>query len=509
MTEQPARPAPRSQLRRSLGRASFFALAFGSMIGVGWVTAMGSWLTQAGPLGAMLAFVGGGTVMLFIGLCYAELTPMLPVAGGEVAYSYRAYGTGKAFVVGWFLAFGYISVSGFEAISVSRVLSYMAPGIDVWPLYEVAGAPVYLSHLLLGAAFTAVITAINYSGVARAGAFQVWLTFGFIGVALLFVVVGIATGELANARPFFPAAASVSVWGGVLAVFVTAPFWFVGFDTIPQGAEEAEASVRPRQLGVLIVVSILAAALFYVALIAAVALIGPWERIAEQDLPTARAFDLAFESNLWTRLVLVAALVGLLTSWNGFFLAASRVLFSLGRGRIISERFGETHERYGTPHRAVLVTGLVTLLAPLLGMNALIAFVDVGSFCIGLAFLGVSLSTIKLRRTLPDAPRPYRAPGGLFVPYVATGGAFLILAVMVTPGSPAALVWPLEVAILAGFSGLGIFFWLLGGKYRSGVDEKTRAYLILERYADLGRQDEASAERSRPAGGLDAQRRGG
>ncbi|MCB1022373.1 MAG: amino acid permease, partial [Acidobacteria bacterium] len=74
------------------------------MIGVGWVTALGSWLTQAGPGGAILAFAAGGAVMLLIGLCYAELTAMLPVAGGEVAYAFAAHGAGRAFVVGWFLA---------------------------------------------------------------------------------------------------------------------------------------------------------------------------------------------------------------------------------------------------------------------------------------------------------------------------------------------------------------------------------------------------------------------
>ena len=90
-------------LHRSLDGRALFALAFGSMIGVGWVTALGSWLSQAGPLGALLAFAAGGALMVCIGLCYAELTPMLPVAGGEVAFAYRAYGTGKAFLVGWTL----------------------------------------------------------------------------------------------------------------------------------------------------------------------------------------------------------------------------------------------------------------------------------------------------------------------------------------------------------------------------------------------------------------------
>jgi amino acid transporter len=361
----------------------------------------------------------------------------------------------------------------------------MYPGIDRWPLYEVAGGTVYLSHLLLGAACTALITWINYSGVARAGAFQVALTFAFIGVALLFILVGIGAGDVSNAEPFFPVGPEISVWGGLLAVFVTAPFWFVGFDTIPQGAEEADASVQPRQLGTIILLSIGAATLFYVALIAAVSLVGPWEQVAAQDLPTARAFDLAFQSPLWTQLVLIAALIGLLTSWNGFFLAASRVLFSLGRGRIITERLGETHPRHGTPHQAVLLTGVITVLAPLLGPNALLAFVDVGSFCIGVAFLSVALSTIALRKSDPDAHRPYRIPGGLWIPYAAVAGAIMILAVMITPGSPAALVWPMEVGILAAFTALGGVFWWAGQRYRASLRESERAHLILEQYADL------------------------
>ncbi len=481
-------PSARPGLSKQLGLFGFFALAFGSMIGVGWVTALGSWLENAGPGGAMVAFAAGGLLMLAIGLCYAEVTPMLPVAGGEVAYAYKAYGTGKSFLVGWFLAFGYISVSAFEAISVGRVLSFMAPDIDRWLLYRVGGDPVYLTHLLLAVGFTALITALNYFGVAKAAAFQKWLIVGFLVVTALFVGAGLLGGSLSNAQPLFAATTAVGIGPGILAVFVTVPFWFVGFDTIPQGAEEAEASVQPRKLGVLIIAAIVSATAFYVVLILSVAVTGPWQSIVAADLPTARAFAYAFRTPLWTNLVLLAAVIGLLTSWNGFFLAGSRVLFSLGRGQIIPAGLGETHPRYGTPHRAVLLAGVVTILAPLLGRDALIAFVDVGSFCIGVAFLGVSLSVIQLRKRFPHTPRPYRIPGGPVIPALAVLGSLFILAVMLIPGSPAALRWPLEVVILGSFAALGVLFWIAGKRHRARVPEQERAYLILEQYADISPQ---------------------
>ena len=84
----------RPQLKKAIGGIGFFALAFGSMIGVGWITTLDNWFNSAGTGGAMLAFVAGGALMLLIGLCYAELTPMMPVTGGEIAYAYKAFGTG-------------------------------------------------------------------------------------------------------------------------------------------------------------------------------------------------------------------------------------------------------------------------------------------------------------------------------------------------------------------------------------------------------------------------------
>lgn len=483
-TQPAAGSAPRPALKRAIGGFGFFALAFGSMIGVGWITALGGWFEQAGPVGAMAAFAAGGTLMLVIGLCYAEVTPMLPVSGGEVAYAYKAHGTWWAFVIGWFLAFGYLAVSAFEAISVGLVLSYLVPAVDAVPLYEIAGSTVYATHLLLALLFTAFITAINYFGVRVASSVQVALTALFLLCAGLFITAGIANGEVANLEPYFgDATLGAGGLGGALAVFVTVPFWFVGFDTIPQAAEERREGSSLRRLGTYIVMAIVGSTLFYILVIVAAGMAGPWRGIVAEPLPTAAAFESAFGSPLLVRLVLLAGLIGLITSWNGFFLAGSRVLFSLGRGHVIHASFGETHARYGTPTRAILFSGMVTFLATLLGRGAILAFVDVGSFCIAVAFLGVALSLIRLRKKFPNLERPYRMPGAPLLAYVAAAGAVFIMVVMLIPGSPSMLVWPLEWLILGALSATGAAFWLGARGYRDAISEDQRARLILEDYA--------------------------
>ena len=484
MSADPGASTARPELKKDISGFGFFALAFGSMIGVGWITALGGWFEQAGPVGAIVAFAAGGTLMLIIGLCYAEVTPMLPVTGGEVAYAYKAYGTSKAFIIGWFLAFGYLSVSAFEAISVGLVLSFLLPQIDVFPLYEIAGSTVYATHLLLAFVFTGLITGINYFGVGIASRVQIVLTVLFLLCAVLFVVSGIASGEVGNLAPYFgDSALGSGGLAGMLAVFVTVPFWYVGFDTIPQAAEERRENSPLHRLGLYVVLAIIGSTLFYIAIILGAGMAGPWRDIVGEELPTAAAFSAAFESQWLVRLVLIAGLIGLLTSWNGFFLAGSRVLFSLGRGRIIHESFGQAHAKYGTPTTAVLFSGLVTFLSALLGRGAIIAFVDVGSFCIALAFLGVALSLIQLRKKFPDLERPYRMPGGNALAYVAAAGSLFILFVMLVPGSPSRLVWPLEWLILGTLSITGIGFWFAARGYRQRVSEDDRARLILEEYA--------------------------
>ncbi len=472
----------RPQLKRGIGKAGLFSLAFGAMIGVGWVTAMGSWLSNAGPLGAIIAFAIGSLLMLAIGLCYAEVTAALPLSGGEVAYSYKAYGTSKAFLVGWFLVFGYLSVSAFEAISISKVIRYLIPTIDYMELYSVNGSPIYLSSIVLSALFVLLISAVNYTGVKNSARFQVGLTILFIGLTFAFVIAGLLKGDWKNLSPLFSSSQTGSVTAGIAMVLVTVPFWFVGFDTIPQAAEEASESISFKTVGLLIPLSILSAVSFYILLIISTSVAAPWNEIINDKLPTAKAFELATKSPFLVNLILVTAIVGLLTSWNGFFLAGSRVLFAMGRGKIITPGLGKSHPIHKTPYKAVLFSGVVTFLASLMGPGAMISFVNVGSLCIVIAFFGVSYSFLTLRKKFPDLPRPFRTPGGSLFGFIGIFGSLCILLLMLLPNSPVALAWPFEWGIFLTFSILGILLWIFSTKSRNSVPEKERDYLILDEF---------------------------
>ncbi|MEQ8423357.1 MAG: APC family permease [Cyclobacteriaceae bacterium] len=407
---------------------------------------------------------------------------MLPVSGGEVAYAYKAFDSSKSFMVGWFLSFGYISVSAFEAVSIGKIMSYLFPAIDQWPLYSINGDQIFGSHLLLALVFVSIITWINYVGVHSSMRFQVYLTIAFLLIVLCVVIAGLYQSDIKNLQPYFANSGSTGIIGGIIGVFATVPFWLVGFDTIPQGAEEAKASVSHRTIGILIIISICAAVIFYILLILSTSMVGNWQALLNEELLTARAFEIAFKSQWVVNGILIAITIGLLTSWNGFFLAGSRVLFAMGRGKIIAPSLGKSHPKFQTPYNAVLFTSVVTLMAAFLGRGAMIAFVDVGSFCIAAAFLGVSFSFLKLRKSFPNQHRPYLTPGGKVTGYISIVGSILILIAITLPGSPAALVWPLEWLILIALSVLGIVFWVISKKSREATSKEERDYLILEKF---------------------------
>ena len=470
----------REELGRGIRLRSLFSLAFGTIIGVGWITVMGAWLSGAGALGAILAFVGGGLVMLAIGLCYSEMAAAYPVTGGEVAYVFEAWGTRWSFAAAWFLAFLYIFTTSFEAISVEWVVSALIPGFGGPVIYTLLGQEVRLWSLALGIAVMAVITLINYRGGKTAAWFQDLMTAGLIVLTAIFVIAGIAGGSAANLEPTFVGTTPGAALVGVGVVLGTAAFWYAGFDTIPQAMEEVEEGAKLRLLPRVMGASILFALVFYCLVILAAAMSVPRGELLAAELPAAAAIQAAFGSPLLGRVVLFAGLCGLITTWNAVFFAGTRIVFAMARAHMIPHRLAKVHDRHGSPSAAVIFVAIMGTVGAFFGRNAILVIVGAASIAAGLVFLVVVLGVLRLRRTRPDHPRPYTVPGGR---------AFLYLSAVLALGLVGAAIWepfhgagsrvPAEWIVLVSWAVLGLVFYRAAARLRSAVSEDQLRWLIL------------------------------
>lgn len=244
-------------------------IAFGAMIGWGWVVSSGGWIQKGGVLGAAIGFVLGGIMIFFVGLTYAELTAAMPQCGGEHVFSYRAMGSNGSFICTWAIVLGYVGVTCFEACAFPTILTYLWPGFLKGYLYTVAGFDIYASWLIVAIIVAFLIMIINIFGAKTAAILQTILTIIIGGAGILLIVASVINGSVNNLNgQMF---AGTSTGGGikaVLSVAVLSPFYFIGFDVIPQAAEEI--NVPPKKIGKMLILSVVLAVLFYSLVIIAV-----------------------------------------------------------------------------------------------------------------------------------------------------------------------------------------------------------------------------------------------
>ncbi|MEL7659086.1 MAG: amino acid permease, partial [Bacillota bacterium] len=160
--------------KKGLNLIDFFMLGFGSIVGVGWAVASNGWMASGGGvIPSMLGFLFFTIILIPVGFCYAELTCALPVFGGEVAFSYKAYGTFVSFICGWALALAYVIVVPWEAIYINNILSLVIPSLQAGePLYSLAGVGIYGPGLVVGVILSLFIISINWRGIKVASKVQ-------------------------------------------------------------------------------------------------------------------------------------------------------------------------------------------------------------------------------------------------------------------------------------------------------------------------------------------------
>jgi basic amino acid/polyamine antiporter, APA family len=440
---------------RVLGRRDALALAFGAMIGWSWVVLSGTWIESAGSIGAITAFLLGGGIMLVIGLTYAELASALPFAGGEHVYSHRALGAGFSFICTWAIILGYVSVVTFEAVALPTVLDSIIPGLDKFFLWQIAGWDVYLSWVLVGVAGAVAMTVLNIRGVRMAAIVQSAVVIVILLVGGLFVAGSLVVGDTANMEPLF-----VDGLSGVTLVLVMVPFMFVGFDTIPQAAEEIDLPYK--DIGSVLMLSVAMAIAWYGLIVLGVSLLLNEDIFGTTEIIAAEANSVIF-GEAGRLAMLGAGLAGIVTSWNAFIVGGSRAIYALARANLLPAALSKLHPKYRTPYNAILLIGGLSIIGPFFGRPVLVWLVDAGGLGIVIAYAMVALSFLILRRKEPNLERPYKVPFGNFIGILA-----LILSIslgfLYMPGSPSALIWPQEWIIIIGWSILGVILFLVARK---------------------------------------------
>jgi len=387
-----------STLARKLRATDYFTLGWGTMVGVGWLVVMDDWLLRGGALGALLGFAIGGALLLPVGWVYGKLVIAMPDAAGEIAYTSAVFPRSISYATGWMMTLAYFIVCPWEAVAVGRIAAYIIPGLDSIELYRVAGRPVYLAHLVVGLALTALLTILNYRGVRLSATFQNWTSFGTIALFVIFVALGVSRGSPANFPPLFTHAPLISI----LLVIQIVPYFMTGFESVGKAAEEASPDFRARGFFRAIWMAIFIGILFYSSIVAAVAFVAPWHQLIGERFMTAVAFQQAIGSRWIVNIILAAALLSLFKCFNGNFVAASRLLFALGRRAMVAPRAGTIHPKFQTPSVAVLWVGITTGVCMLLGDAILVPITEVGSVACAIGWASACAACLVLARSHPE-----------------------------------------------------------------------------------------------------------
>lgn len=480
----------KSKFDKVMGAWDILVIAFGAMIGWGWVINSGDWITTAGFAGSIIAMLIGGVMVFFVGLTYAELTSAMPQCGGEHVFSYRAMGPTGSFVCTWMIILGYVATSAFEATALPTVITYLFPKFNQGYLYSIAGKDIYLTTILLGVGVAVLITFINIRGAKTAAILQTVLT-AIIAIAGILLVVGSAVnGDGSNITGQMWESGTGTTLGSVFKVACMTPFLFIGFDVIPQAAEEI--NVPYKKIGKIMLLSIFMAVAWYLLIIFAVCYIMPHSAIAvemssQNGLVSAKAIEIAFRSPLMGKVLIIGGLCGIITSWNSFLMGGSRALYSMGESLMIPKMFGKLG-KHKTPEAAIILCGIACVAAPFFGRGVLVWLVDAASFGCVIAYMFVSISFCILRKKKPEMARPYKVKAGKFVGVMAVLMAGFMTLLYIVPASfSAALVWQ-EWVVVGIWLALGVFFYFYSKK-KYGA-EFGRDIFIVE---DGGKAEEQEA----------------
>ncbi len=475
-----------NRLRRVLGPVTLTSLGVGAVIGTGIFVLTGvAAHDKAGP-GLILSFVAAGIACIFAALCYAEFASMVPVAGSAYTYAYATLGELFAWIIGWDLVLEYAVGSSTVAHGWSAHFQDLLRSFNIHIPYAFGNAPFDfdpMAHTFIatGAYFdvtailiTFIITTVLVIGIRESARFNAGMVMVKLAIVLFVIVVGVFYINPENWQPFAPFGyTGISFFGhtligqtsaggaplGVLAGAAVIFFAYIGFDSVSTHAEEAKNPRRDVPIG--IIASLIICTILYILVSAIITGMVRYDRI-DINAPVAVAFR---DAGLpWAaRLIDVGAITGITSVLLVMMLSQPRVLLAMARdGLVPTGFFGAVHEKFRTPYKSTILTGVfVSLMAAFLPLRILAELTNIGTL---LAFTIVCAAVLIMRVKHPEAERPFRAP---FVPLVPILGIISCLILMFS--LPEENWWRLIIWL-----GLGFIIYFSYGR-RHSVLAKMRA----------------------------------
>jgi APA family basic amino acid/polyamine antiporter len=427
--------AEKKSLHRQLGWFQLMMLGIGAIIGTGIFVLTAVAANKAGP-GMMHSLVIAGVVCALTALIYSEIAAMVPVSGSAYTYSYAVMGEILAWMVGWALILEYAVAAGAVAVGWSgyangflREVGWGLPiALTAGPGDTITlpdGSTAAGSFNLIAFLISLLVTWLLYIGTSKSAAVTTVLVLIKVAALTAFIILAMPAVDHANFEPMLPNGWGTPLSGvGVLGAAASIFFAYVGFDAVSTAAEETKNPNRNIPIG--LIGSLAVCTVFY--LLVAYAAVGstgaqPGGELSQSKEPLAfvlRNLGYPMIGN-W---VAAAAIIALPSVILMMMFGQTRILFTMSRDGLMPKAFSDVHEKYKTPHKVTLVTGIaVSLFAALFPVGALADISNSGTL---FAFLLVAIGVMVLRKTQPDRPRPFRTPMIWLVGPLAVAGCMLL-----------------------------------------------------------------------------------